>query len=247
MDLLSKVSSQPGATPIEGLPDAWHWSRMIFNFDTILSQDGEHVLEMRVMGRYDEDLARAVLRFARDHSAQITGSDRPLVALEGFSHPGWEFDTVASVSPDVHENHAQDDPELHKATFTLFPGYRSEFSGKESKEEAIYMFRRSLQPTKLDRAPVPFLKMRYDNTRTKSYSTGPDRGLAPLAVLLQELTLLDGAPGSHVEWENRLGEIWKAEFGATLTLATATSHREITTEELLPFAEQTITRAGVAT
>jgi YD repeat-containing protein len=52
--------------------------------------------------------------------------------------------------------------------------------------------------------------------------------------------------GRIVEWENRLCELWKAEFGITLTLATAAGHREITTEELLPFAEQTITRAGVA-
>ncbi|MDJ0340701.1 hypothetical protein QMK19_20670 [Streptomyces sp. H10-C2] len=29
MDLTSTVSALPGATPIEGLPDAWHWSRAV--------------------------------------------------------------------------------------------------------------------------------------------------------------------------------------------------------------------------
>jgi len=245
MDLTFKVAAQPGAASIEGLPDAWHWSRVIFNFDAILTPNHRHVLEMRVMGPYDAVLARAVLEFAREHSSRITGSGRPLVPLEGFTCPGWEFDTVAAVSPDVHENHAQDDPELHKATWTLFPGHHCEFSGTESEEEAIYMFRRALQPTKLHRGSVPFLKMRYDNTRTRSRSTGPDRGLAPLPVLLNELSLLRGAPGSWVEWENRLGEILRAEAGAApaITLRTASGDRGITMDELVDLAEQSVVNA----
>jgi hypothetical protein len=201
---------------------------------------------MRVMGRYDAALARAVLEFAREHSARVTGSDQPLVPLEGFSCPGWDFDIVAAVGPGVHDNHAQDDPDLHKATHTLFPGYRCEFSGTETEDEATYLFRRALQPTKLDRDRVPFLRMRYDNTRTRSQSTGPDRGLAPLSVLLHELSLLDGAPGSWVEWENRLGEVMRAEGGTAplLTLHTTTSgDRQITTEELLGFAERSVVHA----
>lgn len=246
MDLTPKVSAQPGAAPIEGLPDAWHWSRVIFNFDAILTPDREHALEMRVMGRYDAALARAVLEFAREHSAEITGTGRPLVALGGFSCPGWEFDTVAAVSPGVHDNHAQDDADLHKATYTLFPGHRFEFSGTETEEEAIHLFRNALQPTKLDRAPVPFLRMRYDNTRTKSHSVGPDRGIAPLSVLLNELSLLDGAPGSWVEWENRLGEVLKAEAGTAgaLVLRAAADDREVTADELLGLAERSVVHAG---
>lgn len=243
MDLTAKVSGQPGAAPIEGLPDAWHWSRVIFNFDAVLTQDREHALELRVMGRYDADLARAVLEFAREHSARIVASDRPLVALDGFACPGWEFDTVAAVSPDVHENHAQDDPELHKATYTLFPAYRCEFSGTETVDEAVHLFRLALQPTKLDREPVPFLRMRYDNTRTRSHSVGPDRGLAPLSVLLNELSLLDGAPGSWVEWENRVGSVLKAESGAALTLHSASGDRKVTTDELLSLAERSVVQA----
>jgi hypothetical protein len=246
MDLTSKVAAQPGAAPIEGLPDAWHWSRMIFNFDAVLTPDHEHLLEMRVMGRYDATLAQAVLAFAREHSTDITDSGRPLMALGGFTCPGWEFDTIAAVGPGVHDNHAQDDADLHKATWTLFPGYRCEFSGTETEEEAIHLFRLALQPTKLDRERVPFLRMGYANTRTGSHSTGPDRGIAPLPVLLNELSLLEGAPGSWVEWENRLGEILKAETGPAtgLTLHTAAGDRGITTEELLGLAEQSVVHAG---
>lgn len=246
MDLRSKVAAQVGAAPIEDLPDAWHWSRMVFNFDAILTPDHKHLLEMRVMGRYDAALARAVLEFAREHSEQIIAGDRPLVPLNGFTCPGWEFDTVTAVSPSVHDNHAQDDADLHTATWTLFPGYRCEFSGTETEDEAIHLFRRALQPTKLDRSPVPFLKMRYENTRTQSHSTGPDRGLAPLPVLLNELSLLHGAPGSWVEWENRLGDIFTAQTGTAtaLTLHAAPHERQATTEEVVSFAEKSVINPG---
>ncbi|WP_306316687.1 MULTISPECIES: hypothetical protein [unclassified Streptomyces] len=245
MDLTSKVAAQPGAEPIEDLPDAWHWSRMIFNFDAILSPDHQHLLEMRVMGRYDASLARTVLAFARTHSDRITQSGKPLIVLDGFTCPGWKFDTVAAVAPSVHDNHAQDDADLHQATWTLFPGYGCEFSGTETQDEAVHMFSRALQPTKLDREPSPFLRMRYDNTRTRSHSIGPDRGLAPLSVLLHELSLLNNAPGSWVEWENRHGDIHKAtaETPTTLTLHNTTGEHPITTKDLLTLAEDSIVRA----
>ncbi|MFE1507006.1 hypothetical protein [Streptomyces sp. NPDC058726] len=53
-----------------------------------------------------------------------------------------------------------------------------------------------LQPNKLDRTPVPFVKMRYDNTRTGSASKGDARGFAPLATLVRGLGLIEGASGS---------------------------------------------------
>ncbi|GAA1412334.1 hypothetical protein GCM10009639_64490 [Kitasatospora putterlickiae] len=244
MDLTPNVAAQPGAAPIAGLPDAWHWSRAIFNIDAILTQDREHLLEMRVMGRYDAALAQAVLTLARERSTDITESDRPLVALAGLASPDWTFDTVAAVSPDVHDNHAQDDTDLHRATWTLFPGHSCEFSGTETQEEARHLFRLALRPTKLDRDPIPFLRMRYHNTRTRSHSVGPDRGIAPLSVLLNELSLLDGAPGSVVEWENRTGELLKVEAATDLLLLrTTTGDRPITVNDLLALAEHSVFHA----
>jgi hypothetical protein len=246
MDLTPKVAAQPGAAPIEGMPDAWHWSRLVFNFDAVLTPDREHLLEMRVMGDYDPDLARAVLAFGREASARIVDGGRPLVPLNGFSCPGWEFDTVAAVGPGVHENHAADDADLHAATWTLFPAFRCEFSGTETEAEAIHLFRLALRPTTLDRSPVPFLRMRYENSRTLGRSTGSERGIAELSVLLNELSLLDGAPGSWVEWENRLGDVFTARSGSApaLTLHAPGGERPLTAKELVDFAETSVLHPG---
>ncbi|MCZ4099380.1 hypothetical protein [Streptomyces sp. H39-C1] len=244
MDLTSTVSALPGATPVEGLPDAWHWSRAVFNFDAVLTPDKSRSLQMNVMGRYDAGLARAVLEFAREHSAEFAAGDRPLVAVGGFSYPGWEFDTIVAVGPAVHDYHSQALPELHQATLAVFPGYRNEFSGTETEDEAWERFRKMLQPTKLEREQVPFLKLSYTNTRTQGGSKGPDRVLAPLSRLLRELPLLEDAPGSHVEWENAAGEVSRAEWDTALTLSGASGKREITIDELLKYAEQNVTGAG---
>lgn len=241
MDLTSTVSALPGATPIEGLPDAWHWSRAVFNFAAVLTPGRDRVLQVNVMGRYDEGLARAILEFAREHSAELAAGDRPLIPVGGFSYPGWAFDTVVAVGPAVHDYHSHAHPELHKATLAVFPGYRNEFSGTETEDEAWERFRKMLQPTKLEREQVPFLKMRYANTRTQGGSKGPDRVLAPLSRLLRELPLLEGAPGSFVEWENRSGEISRAQWDTELTLSGPSGQRAIGTDELLEFAGQSVT------
>ncbi|MFI1434880.1 hypothetical protein [Streptomyces lydicus] len=240
MDLTSKLAGQPGAEPVPGVPDAWHWSRMIFSFDAVVA--GDRVLEMRVMGEYDPALARAVLELARVHAPRVLDSERPLVVLEGLACPGWDFDTVAAVGPEVHEYHGQEDTDLHKATVALFPGWRQEFSGAETLAEARHQFDRGLQPTRLRRDPVPFLRMRYRNERTGSHSEGPDRGLATLDVLRHELSLLPGSPGSVVEWENRLGAVFRAECGTDLSVHGPDGSRQTTGDDLAALAERSVLR-----
>ncbi|MFF2808125.1 hypothetical protein ACFVT2_13195 [Streptomyces sp. NPDC058000] len=240
MDLTSKLAAQPGAEPVPGVPDAWHWSRMIFSFDAVVARD--RVLEMRVMGEYDPTLARAVLELARDHASQVLAGDRPLVALNGLACPGWDFDTVAAVGSEVHEYHGQEDADLHKATVALFPAWRQEFSGSETLAEARHQFDRGLQPTRLRRDPVPFLRMRYRNERTGSHSEGPDRGLATLDILRHELSLLPGSPGSHVEWENRLGAVYLAECGDALTVHGPDGASRTTGDDLVALADQSVLR-----
>ncbi|MFD5735801.1 hypothetical protein ACFWIY_23670 [Streptomyces sioyaensis] len=240
MDLKTELSAQPGATPIDGLPDAWHWSRAVFNFDAILTHEREYVLQLNVMGRYDEQLAHAILTFAHKHSAALADGARPLIPVGGFDHPGWDFDTVVAVRPAVHDYHSQN-PELHSATFAIFPGYQSEFSGNETEEETWQRFRKMLQPTKLDRECAPFVKMRYANTRTQSDSNSPERVLAPLSRLLRELPLLKDAPGSFVQWENRLGEVWNAEWVTDLTLSGPAQQQVTDIDALAAFAERSVT------
>ncbi|MFC8937901.1 hypothetical protein ACFT1B_07160 [Streptomyces griseoincarnatus] len=108
-----------------------------------------------------------------------TISSSPLVAVGGFQHDGTPFDTVGVAAAEVHGYHATENPELSAVTYAVFPAFTSEISGRENEEEAWGRFRKMLQPNKLDRTEVPFVKMRYHNTRTRSMSKGDARGFAP--------------------------------------------------------------------
>ncbi|MGH3118184.1 MAG: hypothetical protein ACRDP3_12700 [Streptomyces sp.] len=243
MDLITDVSRLPGAGPLDGLSDAWHWSpNPRFNFFAALSEDKGHLFQVNVMDICDYDLVRALLTFARERTSEVTSSGRHLVPIEGFSHPGYSFDTMAAAPPGVHGYLVKEHPDLHSVAYAVFPGYRSEFSGTEDEEEAQARVRKMLRPTKLDREPVPFLKMRYDNTRTRSGSTGPHRGFATLPILLRELELLQEAPGSLVEWENRHADVWRAQWDGALHLqGSSAASRPVDLGTLLAFAEQTVT------
>ncbi|GAA2506711.1 hypothetical protein GCM10010406_49160 [Streptomyces thermolineatus] len=141
----------------------------------------------------------------------------------------------------MHGYHARELPELGAVTFGVFPGHHCEFSWNESEEEAWGRFNKMLRPTRIDREPVPFLKMRYDNPRTRSRSEGPDRGLTTLPVLLRELGLLQDAPGGYVEWENRHGEVRRAEWDGTWQLQDASGCRHLGPDELKSLAGHSLT------
>ncbi|MFF2926908.1 hypothetical protein ACFVTP_31625 [Streptomyces celluloflavus] len=243
MDLTAKLSGLPGVAPLEGIPDAWHWSpNPRFNFFAALTGDGDQLFQINVMDTCDQDLVRALLRFAREHNAEATAPGRYLIPVDGFSHPGYEFDTMATAPPEVHGYLKMEHPELHSVAYAVFPGYRSEFSGSENEEEARTRVRKMLRPTRLDRSPVPFVKMRYHNTRTKSSSTGTDRGFTTLPVLMQELDLLQESPGSFVEWENRRSEVWQARWDDSLQVqGPSAADGPLAPRQLLTFAEKTVT------
>src|SRR6202023_2112963 len=98
MDLGGTLSAMPRAESFRGLPDAWHWSpNPRLHFAAALTIDKEHVLHVNSRDGYDEDLARALLSFARDRSDDVLADRRPLIPLVGFSTPGHDFDTVAVV------------------------------------------------------------------------------------------------------------------------------------------------------
>ncbi|MGW8630689.1 hypothetical protein [Streptomyces sp. NPDC055793] len=208
MNPASVLPAMPGAAPVPGLASAWRWSpNPMFTFTAALSTDGRHNLQVNVRGRYDEVLVTALLAHARAHDDTFVGKGRPLVAVGGFHHDGTRFETVGVAAPEVHGYHATENPELSALTYAVFPAYASEISCGENEEEAWGRFRKMLQPNKLDRTEVPFVKMRYGNTRTRSMTKGDARGFATLDTLVRELELLDGAPGSFVEWENRHGAV----------------------------------------
>ncbi|MFH8560326.1 hypothetical protein [Streptomyces sp. NPDC017988] len=235
MDFNSLLSGLPGVAPLSDIEAAWRWSpNPMFTFTAALSADREHLLQVNVRGANDESLVREMLSSARERSPEFVGTGVQLCALEGFRHEGSPFDAVGVAAPKVHGYHATENPELNAVTYALFPAYRTEISGRETEEEAWGRFRKMLRPTKLDRVPVPFVKMRYDNTRTRSHSTGSERGFTQVATLQRELGLLEGAEGSFVEWENRHGQVRRAEWadGVCSVTSGGQERREMTVAEL---------------
>lgn len=244
MDLGGALAAMPDAEAVTGLPDAWHWSpNPMFHFAAALTSDKEHVLQVNARGSYDEDLVRALLSFARDRSEEILADRRPLIPLIGFRVPGHDFDTAAVAAPAVHDRHARENPELHDVTFAVFPGWHYEFSGTETADEARFRFGhpQGLQSAKLDREPLPLLKMRFDNTKTKAGSEGPDRGFTKPKVLWRELELLDGTEDSYVEFENFQGRVWRVEWAGTWVLSHGDDRRTLSLPELRAFAEAVLT------
>ncbi|MBZ6199900.1 hypothetical protein KVH17_09220 [Streptomyces olivaceus] len=238
----SVLSALPGAASVSGLASAWRWSpNPMFTFTAALSTDGRHNLQVNVRGPYGEGFVTALLAHARAHGGTFVEQRRPLVAVGGFQYDGAAFDTVGVAAPEVHGYHAAENPELSAVTYAVFPAYASEISGRENEEEAWGRFRKMLQPNRLDRTEVPFVKMRYDNTRTQSMSKGDARGFAPLETLQRELGLLDGAPGSFVEWENRHGAVWRADSNSDgLELAHDGTRDTVDTDQLQATARTSV-------
>ncbi|MER5306831.1 hypothetical protein ABT034_03380 [Streptomyces sp. NPDC002773] len=213
MDIEEAVAAIGTAQDVPGLAMAWRWSPMSrFVFSLAMDHDGRWAYQMNSIDVHDEGLTRAVLAFAREHQLGRGPESRPLTVLPGFSYGDYRFDAVAATSPAVHGYHVGRNEELNEVVSGVFPAYQCEFRGDESPEVAVMRVKRMLRPTVLTRSPVPYLRMRYENTRTRGGSTGASRGFATQDVLLLELALLEGAPGSFVEVENHRGDVWCVEW-----------------------------------
>jgi hypothetical protein len=217
VDLAGTLAAMPNAVALDGVPDAWFWSHAPrFGFAAVIS--GEHVFQCYAHASYDEGLARAVLEFCRAHATELAAPpDRPLVVAEGFTHEGFAFDTVVAVSPHIHKYHA-DTPAVHDATRAVFPAYRCEFSGAETEDEATFRYSRAAgaQPTRWNREPNPYLRMRM---RAASGREIPDLGFANPTKLVHELTQLPDRPAGFTEFENYERRLWTVRWtdGYTVT------------------------------
>jgi len=231
--------------PLAGLPDAWYWSRIPrFGFAGALSADGERLLQLNGRGSYDEELAVAVLGFAREREDELFARNAHWGVLGGFQPPTGrrDFDSVVGISPDVHRAYRLEHPELTSHVRLVFPANACEFAaaGDEALDEAITRYQ-MLRLNELGREPLPYLKMRYANTRTQGRSTNRGRGFTEPRRLVEELRWMAGGDGSFVEFENRLGRVWRVEWHGGWFLAEYGEGswgvpREAGVEEVVEFA-----------
>jgi hypothetical protein len=205
-DLAATFAAIPGATPVDGVPDAWFWTHApTFGNVAVLSRDRTHAFQCYANDSYDAGLARAIVAFAREHDTELVASG-PLVVVEGFAHEGYGFDTLVAFGPSVHRYH-EDRPAVHQATMAVCPAFRCEFSGGETEDEAAFRYLRAAGalPTRWDREPNPYVRLRM---RTASGRAVPRRGFADLRKLVLELTELPDREDGFVEFENYEGRVW---------------------------------------
>ncbi|MBD0844787.1 hypothetical protein [Streptomyces sp. TRM68416] len=244
MDLQTTVTGFPNVTPLDGLDHAWKWSLVpILNFAGALTSDGRRLLQINQRGRHDEEFARAVLSFAREHESELLAEGRFLTAVGGFGASGYTFDSVAAVVPEVHGHHKVQNPDLTPLTYVVFPGYACEFSGHETlpEAEAEARYHKMLPTAEIDRGPVPFLKMRFDNPRTGGGSTNPGRALTYPEVLLNELPELENTPEAFVEYENHQGGVWRVDWADGAWRVTGgADRRDMGLDEVRRFVEESL-------
>jgi hypothetical protein len=213
VDIERTVSTFKGVEPFPGLAKAWKWSPTVrFTFALAMNQSGNGAFQLNCLDSFDADLVRSVLEFSRAHRLDAESAGAPLAAVPGFRWEPYSFDVVACASSAVHGYHAGRNDSLNDAVVAVFPAFTCEFSGTETVEEALSRFKRMLHPSVMSRAPAPYLRMRYENTKTGGGSIGPLRGFTTPDVLLRELRLLEEAPRSFVEFENFKGDVWRVEW-----------------------------------
>ncbi|MFE4258108.1 hypothetical protein [Streptomyces sp. NPDC056883] len=164
---------------------------------------------MNSLDVHNEGLTSAVLEFARQHRLGRGPGSRP------FTMAADQFDAVVAAAPSVHGYHHGRNEALNEVVSAVFPAYQCEFRGDESPDEALLRFKRMLRPTILSRPPAPYMRMRYENTRTGGGSVGPARGFTTHDGLMREFRLVEGAPGSFVEFENASGQVWNVEWNGS--------------------------------
>ncbi|WP_405732756.1 hypothetical protein OG885_18645 [Streptomyces sp. NBC_00028] len=241
MDLRAVLADFPGVRPLAGLSDAWYWSRVpLFGFAGALSADGARLLQLSGRGSYDEELAVAVLGFAREREGELFARNTHWGALDGFQPPTGrrDFDSVVGISPDVHRAYRAENPALTPYVRLVFPAFACEFAaaGDETLDEAITRYQ-MLRLNELGRGPLPYLKMRYANTRTQGRSTNIGRGFTEPRRLVDELRWMEGGDGSFVEFENRWGRVWRVEWrGGWFVAECGEEPRAVGVEEAVEFA-----------
>lgn len=240
-DISRLILSIADVHEFSGLLNSWHWTAQggRFHFVLALTSDGMHAFQMNTRDYFDADVVRSVLAFALQHEAAVCAAS-PIALFNGFVASESNFDTVIAVSPAVHQLHKAERPELHAVTIRVFPAYRCEFSGLETQKEAQLRCSKMIDPANLKRDPNPLVRIRYENTRTRSRTLGDNRGIDNPSVLLLELKELENSPGSFVEFENYRGEVRKVTWHDGFLLWDGNDLQKIDYQALLDWSKRFI-------
>ncbi len=141
----------------------------------------------------------------------------------------------------MHGYHERENVELRELTYAVFPGYRQEFSGRESADEAWTRYEKMLDPRDLRREPVPYLKPRYDNPPHPRGHRGRQPGLCHARHPSAGVAVVGGCPQGFVEFENRHGQVWRAGWDGEWVLSGENGRQAIELDELTAFARRAVT------
>jgi hypothetical protein len=122
----------------------------------------------------------------------------------------------------------------------VFPAYRCEFSGAETQDEAAYRYTRAAgaQPSRWDREPNPYLKMRH---RAASGREIPERGFINPSRIVKEFADLPERPDGFVEFENYQRRVWLVTWQDTYVVAAEGSEPgRMDFDTLVEFAKQAL-------
>lgn len=148
----------------------------------------------------------------------------PILTFNGFSSPGYGFDTLAVPRRSVYDYDKNEFPEVSKSALVVFPAFACEFSGNEDEPEAVYRVTRAIHIATLGRDPQPYLKVKYRNQQFGGVTEGDGRHLMPFNALEREIRQLQNVGGAFVEFETFVGDVWRLSWnGAVLVEGTVTS------------------------
>ena len=120
----------------------------------------------------------------------------------------------------------------------MFPSYHCEYSGNETPKELTLRNAKLVDPANLQRDPIPVVRLRYSNTRTKGRTLGDKRGLDNSAVLFGEIKKLANSAGSFVEFENYLGQTRMVTWDQRYLLWDKDKAQQIALDALLDWVKQ---------
>ena len=239
-DLSAKLSGLPNARPLPGVANAWEWSPAPrFLMLAALSSDRQYVFRLGTRDSHAPDLCREFLDFALTHEVEFIARPEPLIAVPGFSWPGWRFDAVGRARPEVYQFFSED-PDLRDVTFEVFPAYLSEISGFESVDQAAERFRRMIKVSDLNREPSPYVLVRFDNPRTGAGTIGDMPTFVSPSYLQHELRLLEGAREAYLELRNYRNERWLVRWDGQWRVEGGAEALQMSLDEVLGWAMSVI-------